>query len=143
MPDREISTAELQRLTPKEYLKKGYCGAAGRPDPKLLGIYAAAACAQLEASQTSPQELAGTFEALRQALPWHKEADPHERMRNAVDEALELASSMYNQPNNPGIVRWLDECVDAIRTQADSDAFLAHLTSVVRQYSLIVAMRNL
>lgn len=135
-----MNRAELERLTPKEYLRQGYCDEFGRPFAELTGAFATAACVQLKAARTSPQELSGTFEAFRQALPWHKEDDPQERMRNAVGEALENAAAMYNQPNNPGIVTWLDGCLDAIRTPRDAEAFMAHFTSVLRQYAVIIAM---
>ena len=142
MPRGEIDRAAYLRLTPSEYLKQGYCDPSGRPNRELFSTYATAACVQLEAAETSPQELSGTFEAIRQVLPWHNNPDPRQRLRDAVDEALQVASAMYNQPNNPGIVSWLENCADFVRTDRDIDAFLAHFNAVLRQYTVIIGVRT-
>lgn len=141
MAQRDIDRATFVRLVPAEYLKRGYCDASGRPDPELFSTFATAVCVQLEAAKTSPQELSGTLEALRQVLPWYNEPDARQRIRDAVDEALQVASAMYNQPNNPGIVSWLHDCTDFVKTNRDLDIFMAHFTTVVRQYSVIASVR--
>ena len=137
MTDRPIDRPAFLVMVPSVYLEHGYRDASGQPRPELSGTFATAACIQLEESEVSPQELSGTLEALRQTLPWHHETEADEQLRNAVEEALEVTAAMYNQANNPGIVSWLDECVDFVKTQGDVPAFMTHFSAVVWQYSLV------
>ena len=137
----ELDRSDLLRLTPSEYLEQGYRDHLGGLRPELQGTFATAAAVQLEEAETSPQELGATLEALRQVLPWHDGPAP-ERLQDAVTEALGLVSSLYQQENNKGIVEWLGQCVERVKTPADIDAFLDHFTAVVRQYAVIIAVRT-
>ena len=128
-------------MVPSVYLEHGYCDESGRPRAELAGSYATAAATQLEEHEVAAQELSGTLEALRQTLPWHHETEPEEQLRNAIEEALEITAAMYNQPNNPGIVAWLEECVDFVKIEADVSAFMTHFSAVVWHYS-VVAKRS-
>ena len=47
---------------------------------------------------------------------------------------------MTRQTNNEGLVRWLDECVAAIRRPEDIDALLLHIQAVLRLYTVIAAI---
>jgi hypothetical protein len=141
--NHDLTQAEMLQLTPLKYLKAGYRGASEKIRPELLSTYATAACAQLEATKTSPQELGTTREALRQVLPWHKEPTPApQRMAEALEEALSVAASLLGKENNPGIVKWTTQCAGAVRTKEDIDAFLTHFNAVVRQYAVIVSIRT-
>jgi hypothetical protein len=137
----DLDRAALLALTPDKYLAAGYCDPAGKPRPELRSTYATAASTQLEQTETSPQELAATFEALKQVLPLHQ-GTPHERATGAADEALLTASSLLDKENNPGIVAWLAAAADAVRSDADLDAFVDHVQAVVRQYAVIAALAN-
>jgi hypothetical protein len=137
----ELDNSALLRLTPSEYLKDGYRDKTGRPWPELQNTFATAVATQLGTTETSPQELAGTLEALRQVLPWHS-GPSNERFREACMEALEIVSSLYQQTNNRGIVNWLDRCTFAVREPEDIDAFIDHFVAVVRQYTVLVGIRT-
>lgn len=108
----------------------------------MKGLCATAGAIQLEASETSPQELRATLEALKQVLP-HYEVPPSTRLQDAAADALEVVRDMYHIQNNPGIVKWLLACIPAVRTEPDVDAFLQHFEAVVRIYGVIVAMTRL
>lgn len=141
--NHDLTRAEMLELTPLEYLKAGYRGAGGKIRPELLSTYATAACTQLEATKTSPQELSTTRESLRQILPWHKEPVPAtQRMAEALEEALSTTASLLGKKNNPGIVKWTTQCAGAVRTTEDIDAFLAHFAAVVRQYAVIIRVKT-
>ncbi len=137
----ELDNSALLRLTPSEYLKEGYRDKNGRPWPELKNTFATAVAAQLGATETSPQELAGTLEAICQVLPWHR-GSANERFRESSMEALEIVSSMHQQTNNRGIVNWLDQCAFAVREPEDIDAFLDHFAAIVRQYTVLVGIRT-
>lgn len=137
----DLTKAELLSMTPKVYLKDGFRDRDGRTRTALVSTSATAVATQMEAAEVSPQELSATLEALRQALPWHK-GPVATAFPEAVEEALDLVSSMYGKDNNPGIVNWLDECTSFVVQPADIEDFLSHFMAVVRQYGAIVALRK-
>lgn len=126
---------ELLALTPARYLEAGW------DQRELTGEYATAACTQLAAAGLPPQELGFTLEAIKLLLPEHDDAPtPAAQLREAVDEALLTVARAIQQPNNEGLLKWLSECTAHVRTEADVEAFLAHMTAVNRQYSVSVAL---
>jgi hypothetical protein len=137
---REYSRQELLALTPSRYLADGFVDKNGKPRPELQTGYATAAATQLGAADLSPQELQFTYEALRQSLAL-QEGSPQEQVQAAMEEALETVRGMIQQPNNPGLTQWLKECAAMVKTQADLDAFLAHILAVLRLYTVLVAAR--
>ena len=136
-----LDRSELLALTPLRYLGDGFRDETGQLRPELQGVFATAAATQLEEAEASPQELAATLEAFRQALPLHR-AKPRKRFSAAVAEALETVAIMYSKPNNRGIVTWLELCATAVRTEDDIAAFVEHFTAVVRQYGVIIALKE-
>jgi hypothetical protein len=138
---REYSRTELLELTPAKYLADGFVDAAGKPRAELQTSFATAASTQLLDAELSPQELAFTYEALRQSLAVQEGPAP-KRIQAALEEGLETVRGMIRQPNNPGLVKWLNECVAAVKAPADIDALLAHMLAVLRQYTAIVAARR-
>ena len=134
--------SDLLALTPGRYLRKGFRGEEGKLRSELTGVYATAAATQLEAAGVSLDELSATLEALRLVLPLHQ-GRPRRRFSAAYAEALETVSVMYGQPNNRGMVRWLNQCKTAIQAEDDMTAFLEHFTAVVRQYAVITVLKEL
>ncbi|HMF12928.1 MAG TPA: hypothetical protein VKE94_11500 [Gemmataceae bacterium] len=138
---REYTRDELLALTPARYLSNGFVDSGGKPRPELQTTYATAAGTQLLAAELSPQELAFTYEALRQSLPLHEGAPP-QRIRATVDEALETVRGLIGQPNNPGLTKWINECAASVKGTSDIDAFMDHVLAVLRQYTVMVAFRK-
>lgn len=134
--------SELLALTPLRYLANGFHSETGQLRPEFQGVFATAAAIQLEEAEASPQEFAATLEAFRQVLPLYQ-ARPRKRFSTARAEALETVAMMYAQPNNRGIVTWLDQCGTAIKTEDDIAAFIDHFVAVVRQYGVITALKGL
>jgi len=134
--------SELLALAPSQYLRDGFRDEAGQLRPELRGVFATAAATQLEEAALSPQEVAATLEALRRALALHQ-GKPRKRFSAACTEALETVAMMYGEPNNRGIVIWLDQCRAAVKTDDDIRAFVDHFRAVVRQYGVITALKGL
>ncbi len=130
-PSRE----ELLLLQPEIYLAEGFCDAAGRPRRELRTLWASAAATQLAARGVAPQELAFTYEALRILLPETSGAPPA-RAETALDDALAATARMIQQDNNEGLVVWLEDCVAAVRTEADLEALVQHVLAVLRLHSV-------
>src|SRR6185369_11807580 len=105
---RDYTRAELLALTPGKYLANGFVDKKGKPVPELQNTYATAASTQLLAGDLSPQELAFTYEALKQTLSLHEGA-PDKKAKAALDEALETVRGMIKQPNNPGLTKWINQ----------------------------------
>jgi hypothetical protein len=135
---RDYSREELLDLSASRYLAKGFVDQRGKPLPELQTTFATAAATQLRAAELSPQELAFTYEALKQALPLYTDA-PSARIQSAIGEALEVVRAMVKQPNNARLVQWLSECSAAVKSETDLDAFVEHVMAVLRQYTVIVA----
>jgi hypothetical protein len=140
LSEESLDHSQLIALTPLQYLRDGFRDEAGNLRPQLRGVYATAAAIQLEAFEVAPQELAATLEALQQVLPLHQ-GIANQRFATAKYEALELVSMMYRKSNNFGIVQWLEQCSTAIKTEDDISAFIEHFVALVRQYSLIIALK--
>lgn len=141
MPGQDYDREALLGLTPAAYLRDGFLDADGKPRHELTGIWATAACVQIEEEEASPQEVAATFEALRYALPLHR-GSPAEKFRAAWREALETVAAMYDIRNNQGVVDWLEACGEFVQTEADIEAFVAHFQAVMRQYAVIVGVKT-
>jgi hypothetical protein len=135
---RDYSREELLELNASRYLAKGFVDQRGKPVPELLTTFATAAATQFGEAQLSPQELAFTFEALKQALPLYTDT-PSAQIQGATSEALEVVRAMVKQPNNPRLAQWLSECSAAVKSKADLAAFLDHFMAVLRLYTVIVA----
>jgi hypothetical protein len=135
---RDYTREELLALTPELYLADGYIGSDGTPRPELREVFATAASIQFLAAELSPQELSFTYEAIRQLLPM-REGQVAERAWNALGDALALVARIMQQPNNGGLVNWLYPCAEAVKTEADLDAFLDHLQAASTQYALAVS----
>ncbi len=133
---RSYTKAELLALTPDRYLAEGFCDAAGDARPELLTEYATAAANQLMQAELSPDELTFTIEAFRLALPLHEGA-PAAQARGAVDEALATVTRMIRQPNNEGLIRWLEQCADHVGSADDLEAMEDHLDAVLRLYAVV------
>lgn len=127
---------DLLALTSEQYLANGYTGPDGAMRPEFNSDYATAASTQFLESGLSPQELSLTAEAVRQILPLH-EGSPGERARATADEALGLVANAIKQPNNEVLARWLNACAAAVHSEADLQAFLAHLLATERLYGLV------
>jgi hypothetical protein len=138
---RDYTRAELLALTPAKYLAKGFVNAKGKPVPELQNTYATAAAMQLLAGELSPQELAFTYEALKQTLPLHDEP-PAKKAKAALDEALETVRGMIKQTNNTALTKWINQCATFVKSPADLEAFSAHILAVLRLYSVMVASRQ-
>jgi hypothetical protein len=98
-------------------------------------VWASAAATQLAHRGVAPQELAFTYEALRTLLPQTQGAPPA-RAETALDDALAATARLISQDNNEGLVVWLEDCVAAVRSDADLDALIAHVLAVLRLYSV-------
>ena len=124
MPN-DMNRDDLLRLTPRIYLREGYRDGAGKLLPRLRGLYATAAAAQFEHAEVSPQELAGTLEALRQVLPWHK-GEAQDLLRDAVSEALELAAGLRAPHQRANALAAVAPVLPLADWQLDSPAALAN-----------------
>ena len=123
-------------LTPEQYLAEGFCDGDGRARAILLGAAARSAATQLMAAELAPQELAFTYEAFRILLPRLAGA-PQARAVLALAQALGMVARMIRQPNNEGLEVWCRACVAAIRSEADTAAFLAHIQATLRLQALM------
>jgi hypothetical protein len=120
------------------YLAEGYADKQGQARAELLTTFAAATAALFLHALLSPQELTLTHEALQQALLKHTGA-PSSRAQGALGEALETARGTIKQPNHKALGEWLTECTQAVKTDADLQAFLEHVSAVSRKYAVILA----
>jgi hypothetical protein len=135
---REFTRQQWVALTPAIYLADGYLDADGALRQDFLADYATAASNQLLLAEVSPQELALTYEGIRQLLPEHQGA-PGARLAGAYEEALLVVARAIRQQNNGGLVNWLNECAARVRTESELDAFMAHVAAVMRRYGILVA----
>lgn len=137
----EASRKDLLARTPDLYLADGFVDGSGAIRPDLLGIDATAAGVQLLAADIAPQELGFTLGALTLLTAQHKEESASQRLSSALGEALATVARAIQQPNNAGVVQWLDACQVRVTTEADLRAFLKHFEAVNRQYGLMVALQ--
>ncbi len=138
---RTYSREEFLQMKPAFFLADGYCERDGSVRPGLTGVYATAVANQLLGAELAPQELAFTIEAIRALLPLH-DGPASERWRGALYEALETVARMIRQPNNEGLVQWLEECASHVRQEADIAALDAHMVAVLRQYSVLASFSS-
>lgn len=138
---QEMTRAELLQFTPEHYLANGYTNEVGMKRPGLSSLFATAASTQLLAAELAPQELAFTAEAIRQLLPGCDGA-PVERLAGAIPRMRTYVPRALGQPSNPGLAAWLEDCAEAVVTEADLNAFLDHLLAVQRQYGLMVGLQG-
>lgn len=135
-----LGRSDLLARTPEIYLADGWLDAAGHLRPDLRGIDATAAVTQLTAAELSPQELGLTVAAVEQLLPEYGDGSPEERLHATLDEALETVARAIQQPNNEGLVQWLNACAAPVGTEPEIAAFVDHLQAVNRQYGVLVSM---
>jgi hypothetical protein len=135
---RDYKREELLELSASRYLSEGFVDKRGKPFAELQTTFATAAATQFLDAQLSPQELAYTYEALKQVLTLHA-GTPSAQILGAIAEALEVVRAMVKQPNNARLKQWLAECAAAVKTDKDINAFLEHYMAVLRQYTVIVA----
>lgn len=135
---RDYTREELLELSASRYLSNGFIDRHGKSPAALQTTFATATATQFLQAQLSPQELAFTFEALKQVLPLHAGA-PAARLRDAIAEALEVVRAMVKQPNNARLKQWLGECSTCVKTEAELEVFLGHYMAVLRQYTVIAA----
>jgi hypothetical protein len=137
---KSITRAEFLAMTPDVYLRRGFRDDKDEPFKELLSIWATAAATQLDAGGVPAQEAEATMLAFEQVLPLH-EGPPEERFASACKEALELVSNTYEMENNTGLIRWLEQCAPAVRSEQDIADFQEHFRAVVRQYTLISGLK--
>ncbi len=135
---RSYSKDEFLRITPASFLAEGWRERDGAVRSGLLSVYATAVANQLLAGELPPQELAFTIEAIRLHLPLHP-GEPAERFAGALDESLQTVARMIRQPNNEGLVQWLQECARHVRSGQDLAALDAHMVAVLRQYGVVAS----
>ena len=135
---RAYTRERLMELTPALYLSQGFRDGDGRQRPGLVGEFATAAANQLLSAELAPQELAFTAQALSMLLPLQS-GTPQQRIGGALAEALETVARMLKQPNNEGLVQWLQDCAAHVGQDEDVDAMQQHVMAVFRQYGLIVS----
>lgn len=135
---RAFNRQQWIELTPEIYLADGYLDEAGAPRADLLGDFATAAANQLLVAEVAPQELALTYEGIRQLLPMY-EGEAGSRLADAYEETLLVVARAIRQENNGGLVNWLNGCAARVRTEADLAAFMGHVAAVMRRYGVLVA----
>ena len=127
--------------TPDVYLGRGYLDMAGMPWPELRGTDATAAAVQLMTAGVAPQELGFTIAAVTLLLPQNDDPVAASRLAAAVAEAVSTVGRAIQQPNNRGLLAWLNACAAKVSSDADLAACLDHLTAVDRQYAMLVALQ--
>lgn len=137
----EAQQEDLLARTPDRYLADGFVDGSGAIRPDLLGVDATAAGVQLLAADAAPQELGFTLGALTLLTAQHERGSAPQRLSSALGEALATVARAIQQPNNAGLVQWLDACRARVATEADLQAFLKHFEAVNRQYGLLVALQ--
>jgi hypothetical protein len=136
----DLDPAQLLARRPSEYLKDGFRDARGAPRPELAGLDAFAVATQFAAAEASPDEVAATYEALRQVLEAAPPGDPAARFAAAVQDALDLVERLLGVTNNIAVAGWLRACRPFVKTDADVAAFLEHFQAVLRQYSALISV---
>lgn len=136
----DLSQAQLLARRPGEYLKGGLLDAAGKLRPELVGLDAFAVATQFVTAGASPDEVAATYEALRQVLAQQPAGDAARRFATSVQGALDLVRRLLGITNNIAVAGWLRACRPFVQTDADIAAFLEHFQAVVRQHGALVAV---
>ena len=133
---RDYTRAELLALLPERYLAEGYCDGTGLPRPELRTEWATAAATQLLADEVAPQELAFTLEAFRFSLDF-QEGDARTQAADASREALATVTRMIQQPNNEGLIQWLEQCAAHVASEDDLAAMESHMEAVLLLYAVV------
>ncbi|MDB5038956.1 MAG: hypothetical protein JWQ35_2484 [Bacteriovoracaceae bacterium] len=142
MPNNSLDPNQLHKLKPADYLAKGFFISPKKIQPELTGTYAFAAATQFERAEASPDELAATFEALKQILPTRGDSDAAKKFGGAIQEALALVERMLKISNNIAIEGWLRQCANFVKTPEDIDAFLQHFQAVLLQYTALIGVKH-
>lgn len=139
----EITREQLLARQPQDYLQNGLRTASGTLRPELVGLEAFAVATQLDQAMASPQEVALTYEMLKQVLAQSDgDARPAaERFAAAVSEAIEHVERLISQHSNFVISGWLEDCAPFIKTSADIPSFLELFQAVLRQYTALQAVK--
>jgi hypothetical protein len=138
----QFNRADLLARRAADYFKDGLCDTAGALRAELSGMDAFAVATQLDEAVASPDEVAATFEALKQILATSEGEAPDTRFDTAVQHALELVSRLLSTHNNIVLDGWLNECSPFIKSEADLSAFVTFFESVVRQYSALQLVKQ-
>jgi hypothetical protein len=137
----DLNHDQLLAREPAQYFKDGLVDTSGKLRPELAGLDAFAVATQLLEGDASPDEVAATYEALRQLLA-EATGDPGRAFAAAVQDALTLVSRLLGVRNNIVLAGWLRECRPYIKTAADMAAFLQFFEAVIRQYTSLVAVQS-
>lgn len=133
-PTEDVADPAL--VAPSAYLAAGWRDSAGALRGDLAGLHAFGPALVFQRAEVAPQELAVTLEAIQQILPDTK-GTPQDRLATAIEAALETAQAILGIDNSPAVTDWLIACAGFVNTDADLDAFLAHATAVLRQYTAL------
>lgn len=140
--DRNITPDELVELRPLRFLRgQGPTNDEGKPRDDLTGLFASAACTTFERAELSPQELATTYEAVKQCLGISDEPKPGPRFRKGVDHALDVCAELLAKEPNDALVDWIYEWFPLVESDAGIEAFHKHMNAVVTQYALIQSLK--
>jgi hypothetical protein len=136
MPNSSLGRAQLLSLRPEEYLKKGWYHADDTIFSELSSLWATAAAEQMKACKVAAQEVEVTLEAFLQMAPYYKSVDSFE-FSNLASESLHLAAGLLGQPNNPGLVDWVEACAAKVLSFQDLKPFLVHFRAISLQYPVV------
>lgn len=112
--------------------------------PEPPGLEAFAVTRRFDETAVSPQELAFTFEMLKQVLSL-SEGDgrpANERFAGAWHEALEHVSRLLGQHNHIAVVGWLQETATLIQTEKEIQNFLFFFQTVLQQHTALQAIKQ-
>lgn len=139
----DITREELLARQPQDYLRDGLSTPAGSLRPDLAGMPAFAVATQLDEAVASPQEVALTFEMLKQVLGVSEgDGTPAgERFVAAAREALDRVARLLSKVNNIVLDGWLEDCAPFIQNEADIQAFLSLFQAVLQQYTALQAVK--
>lgn len=139
----DITRAQLLARRPQDDLREGLSTATGTLRPELAGMPAFAVATQLDESMASPQEVALTFEMLKQVLGVSEgDGNPAgERFAAASREALDHVARLLSKDNHLVIDGWLEDCAPFVKTEADIQAFITLFQAVLRQYTALHAVK--
>ena len=139
----DITREQLLARQPQDYLRDGLSTAAGTLRPELAGIPAFAVATQLDEAMASPQEVALTFEMLKQVLGVSQgDGRPAgDRFLAASRDALDHVARLLSKVNNIVLDGWLEDCAPFIKTEADIQAFIALFQTVLQQYTALQAVK--
>lgn len=137
-----ITRQELETIRPLGYLEGyGVLNEEGEPRDDLAGVLASAASVQFESAEVAPQELLTVLEALRHTLAAATGSTAHDRFREGVEDAFDVAVSLLQQDVHDAIQDWVYEWQPFIDSEESIGAFLGHLQSVASLYSLAVTRK--